>query len=284
MSKVNQDIIEFGFSKKATAQYDINILVGTTSLYYMVSDAQHQVLALRSYHYDTRRDFSLRNGIQEIFFEDELLHAPFRSAKVAFSSRHFTLVPNDFFNANCLPNYLNAIAHLNNEEIVDYDDIKDMDFKNVYSLEEAFTTIIDGALPNITTFHSLSVLIQGFRVVAGVLSGKQIFMNVRDNQIQILFFEAKSLIFVNSYYFKTSEDVIYYLLMVYEQFELDPQQIPLSIAGFLTMDSEIYRLIYRYIGHISFIGAPAYLRFGNQFAGVLPHFYFDLFSLYLCQK
>lgn len=284
MSKINQDIIEFGFSKKATHQYDINILVGTTSIYYMVSDAEHQVLALRAYHYDARRDFSLRNGVQEIFFEDELLRATFRTAKVAFSTRHFTLVPNALFDTNRIVEYLKSVANLNDADIIDFDTIMPIELTNVYNLEEQFTTIIESALPNITNFHSLTTLINGFRVVASALTGQQVFINIRDNQIQILFFEDKNLIFVNSYYFKTSEDVIYYLLMVYEQFELDPQKVPLSIAGFLTMDSEIYRLIYRYIGHISFIGAPAYLRFGNQFAGLLPHFYFDLFSLYLCQK
>jgi hypothetical protein len=70
---------------------------------------------------------------------------------------------------------------------------------------------------------------------------------------------------------------------VYEQFKLNPESIPLSISGNMTEDSDIFKYIYRYIRLVSFISAPSYFRLGQEFTGVPQHFYFDLFSIKLCE-
>ncbi|MFM2268457.1 MAG: hypothetical protein RL757_1898, partial [Bacteroidota bacterium] len=70
MGRINQDIIEYSFSTKSTLSYDMTLLVGADSLYYMVNDAQLNVLVLRSYHFDFRRDHILRNSLHELFMED----------------------------------------------------------------------------------------------------------------------------------------------------------------------------------------------------------------------
>ena len=80
----------------------------------------------------------------------------------------------------------------------------------------------------------------------------------------------------------SSQDFAYFILNVYEQFKLSAETTPLSISGSLTEDSDLFKVIYRYIRYIGFVNTPSYFRFGQQFTGIPQHFYFDLFSIKLC--
>jgi len=48
-------------------------------------------------------------------------------------------------------------------------------------------------------------------------------------------------------------------------------------------DSEIYHLLYRYIRHLKIIELPQSIQFGEAVTKQNPHFFFDLFSLHLCE-
>ncbi len=128
------------------------------------------------------------------------------------------------------------------------------------------------------------------------LSTKLLIANFRDGYMQIFFFESNQLIFSNNFKFAAPQDVIYYALLIYEQFKLNPLTVPLYIGGTITEDSDIYKFIFRYIKHVHFIEESgirnqvsgrslpdarqipdSYLKLGNQFTGIPAHFYNDLF-------
>jgi hypothetical protein len=260
----------------------MTLLVGADSLYYMVNDAQLNVLVLRSYHFDFRRDHILRNSLHELFMEDELLRETYRTCKIAISSPHFTLVPEKMYDPREHKTYMNNLTSLSAHERLQSDALKQVQMQNVYVVDNEVINLLSNYFPNQQTFHSLSALIQGYQRIAEMQVGHQVFVNLRDGVAQLFFFEGRNLIFTNTFSFRTPQDALYYVLMTYEQFKLNPEQTPLGISGSLTQDGEIYRLFYRYIRHVNFVNAPSYLHFGNQFTGVLPHAYFDLFSLKLC--
>ncbi len=283
MSRINQDIVEYGFSLKSTLSYELSVLVGADSVYCMVNDAQSNVLALRSYHFDMRQAKVLRNNIQEVFFEDELLREPYRVTKVAFSSQHATLVPDKLFDKVQRNAYFEHLIDFNAFDEVSSDAVQAIEAHNVYVVDQQLITLMQSYFPAAKYYHVFTALIQGFRKIAELRTGHQVFLNIRDGVAQVFFFDAGALIFANAFAYQTVQDVLYYLLMIYEQFKLNPEVIPLTMSGSMTEDTEVYKIIYRYVRHVSFVQPPPYFRFGNQFVGVPTHFYFDLFSIKICE-
>ena len=100
--------------------------------------------------------------------------------------------------------------------------------------------------------------------------------------MQIALLEGKNLIFSNSYSYQTSQDFIYHVLLVYNQFNLEPNDIPIHVSGQVIKDSEIFRMLYRYIRRTEIIAAPPTFVFGKKYEKIPDHFYFDLYSLKLC--
>jgi hypothetical protein len=193
------------------------------------------------------------------------------------------LVPTKFFNENDRRVYFRNLTELSVNDAIEVDTLRNIDFKNLYAVDASYLKQVITLFPNARIYHYLSPLILGCQHLAETLTGHQVFANVRDGRVQLLFFDGRNLIFANSYTFKTPQDFVYFILLIYEQFKLNPEKIPLSLSGSMTEASELYRFAYRFIRHIHWVSVPDYFQLGNQFAGIPPHFYFDLFSIKLCE-
>ena len=55
----------------------------------------------------------------------------------------------------------------------------------------------------------------------------------------------------NTYNFQAPEDVLYYVLFGFEQFDLNPEQIPLALAGSVSEQSELFDLLFKYVRNVS---------------------------------
>ncbi len=96
--------------------------------------------------------------------------------------------------------------------------------------------------------------------------------------------ENSKLLFHNIFSFKASPDCLYYVLLVYKQLDLSPQKTPLYIVGELVADSEIHKLLHKYIKTIHFVNRPNFYLFGEKMQESCPkNFFFDLYSLKLCE-
>lgn len=281
MSRINQEIVEYSFSSKSTLSYELNILIGADSIYYWVNDAQLNILALKSFHFDHKKEKSSLESFKSLFIEDPLLKETYRTTKIVLTSPHFTLIPSKFYQEKEKITYLKNLTPVADADFLGADNLKNQAFKNVYMIDKQLVNFTQTTFPQTKIHHFITALIEGYQKIAELRQGHQVFANLRDGHIQILFFDEKDLIFVNAYAYQTAQDVIYYIMLVYDQFKLNSETIPLSISGSLTQDSDIYKFIFRYIRLVNFVQAPTYLRFGNQFTGVPKHFYFDLFSIKL---
>jgi hypothetical protein len=79
------------------------------------------------------------------------------------------------------------------------------------------------------------------------------YLNVQEEQLDIIILEGDKLVLCNSFLFKTSEDFIYYVLFCLEQLKLNPDTIPLILSGAIEEEDSNYGILYMYIRNISFI-------------------------------
>jgi hypothetical protein len=77
--------------------------------------------------------------------------------------------------------------------------------------------------------------------------------------------------------FRTAEDALYYVLHYYKQYNLSLELDALYLAGALSEDSAIFRLLYTYISKIDFVKNPSHLQLNTE--EDLPyHLFFDILS------
>ena len=112
--------------------------------------------------------------------------------------------------------------------------------------------------------------------------GKTVFVNVRDDSFDMVYFKDSKLVFYNLFRFRTKEDFIYFLLASVEQLGLNPETAEVVLSGMIEKDSGIFDMISRYIRSAGFIRRNDSLGYSHVLEEVSRHQYYVLFNAVLC--
>ncbi|MEM9918215.1 MAG: DUF3822 family protein [Bacteroidota bacterium] len=279
----HQELIDSKFSELSTSVYNLSVLAGTDRLSYFLQDKQHTVLFLRSYDFPAHLEtVDLVEQIRSVYLQDELLRQSYRRVSIGVANKKSTLVPDRLYTKGEESTYLKNLVLEEHDFSLYSDHLEEMSVRNVFRLDGRLKNFIDSSFGAASIFHQNSALILAFQKLAASRAGHQLFVNIRHKSVQLFAFEQKQLLFCNSFDFQSSKDFIYYIMLAFDQLGLKPEVVPVVLSGQIAAQSEIYRLLYRYIRHLSMAPKPDYLQFGAAFDQLPPHFFFELYSLQLC--
>lgn len=281
MVDIAHNILEEDFNKNLSHTYNLSILIGIDRLSYIISNQENQVLALRAYQ---SIDNSNAVPFKKLLLEDSIIQAKFNSVKIGLFSPRFSLVPLSLFDKEQALIYLQQTTSLQQSDQIFIDTVNSLKAANVFAFEESYIKILLECFPEATFSHVSTGLINNFINNFDSNNSKNIFLNVYGQSVLITVVENKQLVFHNSFSFKASPDCLYFILLVYKQLGLNPQKHPLHILGELVVDSEIHKLLYKYIKTIHFVNRPNFYFFGDNIQKKLPsNFFFDLYSIKLSE-
>lgn len=285
MGKISTSLVKTSFSKNNTNTYKLSILCGVDSLSYCISNSTKEVLVLKKF--DLYKNLTLDNeaiiaaSFEEIWKEDPLLSFAYMEIHIAFVRPHYTLIPNKLYQAKNKAAYLSPLkANADNPELYQVNDIEGMAAKLIFSLPQAAVSFFESKFPQgVKYYNSFTPLINGIEKEMERLAGKHVWINIHPNVIQIIFFDGKELIFSNQFPFETEKDFLYYIMLVYSQFKLNPEEIPLHISGQLVKESAVFKSLYRYIRNVSFLSISDTYQLNTHLTEHPSYFYFDLLAI-----
>jgi hypothetical protein len=109
-----------------------------------------------------------------------------------------------------------------------------------------------------------------------------IFVHLRENNFDLLVFDRKQLKYCNSFLIKAPEDLVYYLVFVMEQLDLNPEDSEVTLIGAIDRGSPGYGLLSRYIRNLDFSSRNDSYSYSYVLDDLPGHFYFPLLNLGLC--
>ena len=283
MGKLKTTIVDDTFSQKESFQYKLFILVGVNSFLYLVTDQNKNVSLLKEYTFGNRASSQLPGErIHELVKQDGLLRLSYSEVKVAFLGSRQTFVPNRLYNPEQNVTYLEHIADLGASNQVEAHELSLLRAHNIFPIDRASHNYLKQMYPRVEFFHNTSALYMGFHEQAAQ-NGNSLFLNVRENFAQLFFFKSKELLFSNTFQFQSAKDLVYYVLLVYEQFKLDPKEQSIQVASDFEEGGEYHRSLHRYITHIQPVLPPKGFLFGEKIHKQLSnHLFFDVMSVALC--
>ncbi len=249
-----------------------------------MSTATGEVLILKQY--DLYSSIPLDNEVlfdnkfKEIWESDTILSAPFSKIHIAFVRPHYTIIPNKLYQAANKASYLSPLkTKARIPELYQVNDIPFLDAKLIFSLPQAAIEFFESKYPNgVQYYNSFTTLIKSFEREMKLLQGKHVWINVHPSILQIALFDGQELIFSNQFPFSSEKDFLYYALLIYGQFKLDPETIPLHISGQLVKESAIYKKLYQYIRFTSFVPISSAFQL-NNLLDKPDYFFFDLLNV-----
>lgn len=258
----------------------LNAILGTESASVMITNSAGEVLRLESWTFTrTKRPFQeIAGELREVLRDERIFEWSFQQRHGVLFHPNITLVPRRLFQHNALPDYFKLLLHSTDYAFA-YEELPELDVYLVSATEKSQLKLFQELFPMQTRAGHLAVpLFWYIRSLAG-LSDHTVFVNLRHHVAQVMVLERQNLLFYNSFSFEAPSDLLYYVLLAYDQFRLDPNEVPLTVAGAILKDSELYRMLYRFVREIRFAVPPVQVHMPENPDSVPGHCHLDLFCL-----
>ncbi|MEO6289299.1 MAG: DUF3822 family protein [Ginsengibacter sp.] len=252
--------------------------VSNDGLSYLVKDTETNiVLAFAVYHYNTNIHGNLNSIFQKIFEDHLLFSEKFKKVFIIYSLPESVLIPFPLYDANNNADILKIIhGDLAENHAIRTDMLIANKVYNSYRVPLDLITEIGSKFPAGEVYHQYSVLMKNLS------STGDKFSVIFYPQKIVLTLEVKGkLLLINSYHYKSPEDVSYILLNICRQFEL--KNIPVELSGLIEKDSGLYKEIYKYFEQVSFAQPPEGINFSEKLDAYPSHYFSHFFGVEICE-
>lgn len=192
----------------------------------------------------------------------------------------FTLCPTAFYKADDARSLLEFNVGSVGNRLVLTDDINS-DVKLIYAIDEQLKSVLDKLYPQHQLKHSLTVLSK-LMLSSDEFSKDGILLSLQNNCIEFVVKQDHKLLLANQYTVKTQEDVLYYLLFILEQYQLNPLFVNVSLMGNVEADAPLIKSLKKYIKHVHLAKGHKLLNWSNV-EGMPQHFNYLLLNRVFCE-
>lgn len=199
---------------------------------------------------------------------------------INYFTQQFTLCPTTFYNSDANRSMLEFNTGSTLDKVIVTDDVN-TDIKLIYAIDESLKSTLDLIFPSHQLKHSLTVLSK-LMLVSEELIKENILLSIHANYIEVVVKQEQKLVLTNQFSIKTQEDVLYYVLFILEQYQLNPITANITIVGNLDTNSELIGSLKKYIKNIR-------LALGNKsinwsdITGAPQHFNYTLINRLFCE-
>ena len=255
------------FDNAKSTDYQLCIEVGANHYSYTVLDENHNLKAI---------SFTGNSILSNI--DDSNLTLPYANTKISLHTSNFTFIPTSLYNESDKANYA---QFLNGDETTNSHthQFLDAEITSLNTFDETELQEIKNLFPSAKVYPQYIPFIEGSKIHLKDVLGKQLIINLKANNLEILILEDSKLQFYNVFECLNDEEILYYLLATCQQNKIDPQEISLNIAGDLTQYSNAYSLLQKAFNNTNLTFIHPHRGLGGQLE---MHQFFSLLNLGKC--
>lgn len=236
-------------------------------------------------HYDLSDQVNTENKgrkIEEILSKDAYLQNPFKKVNCLCANNKSMLIPSPLFEEQYIKKYFDFNQPMGELEELHYHYLKKTDSYNVFSTPNPFTNALIGHFPKIQFYHHSYSLIN-YHINFVEEEKPYLGLNLYDDFMDILVIDNKNLLFFNSFDFQNHDDIMYYVLNVYYQLNLDPETIELKLTGTNFKHEQLIKELKGYIKKVHHLKPAKEFTYSYLFKKEMLSYYFNLFNLNVCE-
>lgn len=283
--KPHSSFYDKSFIESNTADYYLSLQLGKSSLAFTVfNPGIKKYIVFDSYTFNNPNSFDdVANHFESLFEEKLWLKEKFLKVFLLIDNQFSTLIPPPLFIEEKTTTYLQFNHPVEDGQLSSFNKLNNSNVITVFSFPQVIADLIKNIWANVHFFHCTSAIIESLNInFKNKLSNHTLFLNVRDEGYDLVYFKNNKLHFYNFFRYHTKEDFIYFLLIAIEELQLNPEEIELVLIGNIDKSSILYEMVYRYIRTNKFIERNDNYGYSYLFDGLMGHKHYTLFNVQQC--
>lgn len=230
------------------------------------------------YHFDKSRPqsgFSI--ALQILIHQKEWLAKKFKKSIIVYSFPESVLVPYALYDRAENENVLHLLhGGFENEYALHTDVLASLNVYNVFRVPKPLNDVIESHFTDATCMHQYTALLNKEKLDGNVLS----VIFYAHKMVVSLLKDGRNML-VNSYGYRTGEDVSYHLLNICKEFKIENPF--LEINGLLEENSVLYKELYKYFLNIHFSALLDNVSYDETILQYPAHYFSHIFALDTCE-
>jgi len=277
-------LIDNSFRKEHTNACHLSVQADMHGVSFCIFDHQQKKhVAFRKYFLQNQRlmDNFVRQ-LEELLKTDDLLMLPYSSSVFLFLSQKSTLIPDNYFDQRMLKSYLEFNHELDALDEIHYNYLPSVDAYNVFALHTYIASAISHHFMGVRFYHQAMPFIERITDYSDNRQKQIMAVNINHHFFDVAVSSSSRLKLYNTFQYKEPTDLVYFILYICNEFEMDPLTLELVLSGELS-DMMSYRdAIREYIPGVQTL-KTADNNLAEGLAKVKESNYFTLFNLVHCE-
>ncbi len=236
-----------------TNTYRLSLGLEPCSITYTIVDTvRNKCVAVKHYCFAQIDDTNAYyESIKTFLDQDTFLAKHYKRINFVFSSPKSTLIPHEYFNKVTLKQMFTLNHQLHDSEELHFNKLLNLQLVNAFSIPSAITTLMVNKFPEMRFYHQSSTLIDSYvrksvnkKCVVGV------FICVK--YLHFVVAKQGKLELYNHVEYSSDEDLVYHVMNIYKQLNLNNRETNLYLSGMIMKNSSAFRLLSEYVSNIWF--------------------------------
>jgi hypothetical protein len=255
--------------------------VGHQYFHYVVLKGNNSVVALKYYQFASRQNKETKEILEDIIKQDIVLKERMKECVVIYNYPENCLVPEIYFDDELNNKMLDLVHGDLNRGISHSEKIRGWDIYNIYRIPQELSGFFQRYFLCGRASHFYSLWLE-CQHVAGEDQPDAVSAIFYPNEILTTVIAGNQLQLVQSFNYKSAEDIAWHLLNIYKRFNLSQSQTPLQIGGMIAQNSAMYEELLKYFLVVNPYSLPEGLIVTEQFSSYPEHFFSPLLKLAVC--
>jgi len=277
--------IDESFDSGITSTYQLSVQFGPRTFAYAVLDTiRMKYIAFRSSWLGTPvKPENQSEHLSHLLHSEPFLLRNYKSVRMMLQNPGALLIPESLFDPDHASDYFSgSVPPAGNEKIVATRLIS-CDACLLFCIREDIRHQALALLNDVKITHQSVPLIESaLRASDTFGSADQLHVNITPGSADLVLVKSGQLILYNSYPLRSDEDLVYFILRLYDQFNLSQEETPLIISGWPDLYTSVKQILPGYIRSIRLKEFDKSYLYSERFADVIQHSYANLINLALC--
>ena len=232
----------------------LSIQINSSSIFFLIVDDNLNEFKV-FLHFEFDKNFNstqIAEKIDQIILENKILSSNFKSTSISISNYMNCVVPKEYFDKNKVLDILKFNHSIDFKLKEKYEFIESINSYILYIVPfEIYTSLNSNYKNSVWKSGSEIFLKQLFK--NNYIDKHNFYLYIEEDYVEIAFFENSNLIFFNCFRYKTRNDIIYFLLNIFEKLNLRANKNEVNIIGQIDLNSFIHVELDKIFHKVNFI-------------------------------
>lgn len=273
------DLVDETFDINRLNNYSLSVKISDNSLAYSLFDSHtSKHVLLRSTKVNSDNNSTYTQNLQLIIDDDEVINKYKADVRFVLYSTKTIIVPNAFYSKDKEAELLNFNINLSENDEICRNKLRNGDY-NIFCVDGSLFKLINKNFKSVKIYNQASVVVNE-SLLNLAKDRVKLIIDTNTEFIDVTLFTKGNLSFKNTFEYKSSADFVFFILNIYDKFELQPDKVDLLIMGTVTSISDEVLLLNNYIKKIKFLKTS--LNYSYIFNDIKISIFTNLLNLQNC--